>query len=185
MRELSLSSAPYEDVLTTAFRFRASPAKRQFLTLQSGDKAYIQGPFGDFHLRENDRNIVFLAGGIGIVPFLSVIKQVLHEKQKKMITILISNRREEDIPQFQELNTLLRHKDTITLVNTLTLAHSQAWRGDTGYISTEMISKYVSEPTTAQYYLAGPQRFVGGMWEILEKLQVTPTRIHGEEFTGY
>jgi ferredoxin-NADP reductase len=48
-----------------------------------------------------------------------------------------------------------------------------------------MIQKFVSHPKTCRYYLSGPQRFAGGMWDVLEELGVSAQRIHGEEFTGY
>jgi ferredoxin-NADP reductase len=185
MREFSLSSAPYEPILTTAFRFRASAAKKQFLALEKGDRAYIQGPFGNFSLQNHDKQVVFLVGGIGIVPLLSMLKQSLHEKENRIFTIYFSNRREEDIPFLPELELLIKQHRAITLVNTLTLERPHHRNGESGYISAEMIRKHTTHPEEAYYYLSGPQRFVGGMWEVLGSLNVSETHIHGEEFTGY
>jgi ferredoxin-NADP reductase len=185
MRELSLVSAPYENELVLGLRFRESRAKQQFMKLKKGENVYLQGPFGNFQLKKNDRQVVFLAGGIGIVPLLSMLKQSLHEKEARKFFIFTSNRKKEDIPFLQELETIADHNSNIKLVNTLTLEQPDDWLGEQGYISSSLIQQHVPSPSDAYYYLAGPQRFVGGMWEVLEQINVPSGHIHGEEFTGY
>lgn len=184
MREFSLASAPYEDVLTLAWRHRDTPAKQQFQDIDIGGTAYLQGPFGHFHLKEGKVPIVMLAGGIGIVPLLSMLKQALHEKRQNTILIIFSNRFLRDIPFLAELKTLATSPQ-ITLVNTLTRIPETSWTEEVGYVTHDMIRKYIFEPIHAEYYISGPQRFVGGMWEVLDELGIETSHIHGEEFTGY
>lgn len=186
MRELSMVSAPYENELILALRFRESKAKQQFLKLRRGDKAYIQGPFGSFQLEKNDKGpTVFLAGGIGIVPFVSMLKDALDAEWKNDFFIFFSNRRHADMPYFDELQTLAKKEKTVVLIPTLTAETPDIWQYELGYISPEMIKKYISRPQKATYYLSGPVGFVGGMWEALEKLGIPEKQIRGEEFTGY
>jgi ferredoxin-NADP reductase len=185
MRELSLSSAPYEDVITTALRFRDTPAKKQFMQVKPGEQMYMQGPFGTFQLQKSVGTVVFLAGGIGITPLLSIVKQALYEKQENDFIIFFSNRSYHDMPFLPELHMLTRENKNIRLINTLTLVPPDDWKEERGYISTSMILRYLKHPPAATYYVAGPQRFVGGMWEVLDELGVAARQIHGEEFTGY
>jgi ferredoxin-NADP reductase len=185
MRELSLSSAPYENELATALRFRESLAKKQFLTLHPGDMAYIQGPFGSFQLEKTEKPIIFLAGGIGITPLLGMLKQALYEKWQNKFFIFFSNRRPEDIPYRDELDSIVKKNKNTTLITTLTLERPTSWNGEYGYINPAMIKKHFAAPKEAYYYLSGPQRFIGGMWEMLDEIGVHAKQIHGEEFTGY
>lgn len=185
MREYSLSSAPYENELATALRFRESKPKQQFMQLRKGDPVYLQGPFGTFAFHSDAAPIVLLAGGIGMTPLLSMLKQALHERWENEFTVLFSNRRIEDIPFLPELQKIVRVNNNVKLVNSLTLDPATHWKEETGYITPKMIQKFITHPTAARYYISGPQRFVGGMWDVLDDLGISANRIHGEEFTGY
>ncbi len=186
MRELSIASAPYENELVFALRYRETLAKRQFLELIPGDSAFIQGPFGSFGLSDDAKPVVFLAGGIGIVPFLSMLKQALHEKQSRPFFLFFSNRRHADIPFLPEIEHLRQKThEQMTFILTLTDEIPEGWEHESGYISPLLIQKYLNMPDHAAYYISGPQRFVGGMWDILEEMGIEDTNIHGEEFTGY
>jgi ferredoxin-NADP reductase len=185
MRELSLSSAPYEDILSTAIRFRESRAKQQFMRLHKGDRIYLQGPFGTFTLRKDTNPVVFLAGGIGITPLLSLLKQALFEQWVNEISIFFSNRREQDMPFRMELESIVSQTDTVALIPTLTAEKPDDWQDESGYITPAMIQKFVRAPAAANYYIAGPYGFVGGMWDVLEAMKIPADQIHGEEFSGY
>lgn len=183
MRELSLVSAPFEDVLTLAIRYRDTPAKVGFIKLKTGDKAYLQGPFGDFHIHPDDSAVIMLAGGIGIVPFISMLRQALHEGDTRSFYLFYSNRQQEDIPYLPELRELMNEYKNFTLITTLTGASHVGH--ESGYISPLLIKKILNPTADIGYYLSGPQRFVGGMWDVLERLTIPARQIHGEEFTGY
>lgn len=185
MRELSLVSAPYEETLDLALRFRESKAKQQFANLQTGDYAFIQGPFGSFHLERTTSPLVFLAGGIGIAPLLSMLKDNLHNKRKNDIVIFFSNRRQTDMAYLPELQQLVKNHPTVSLIPTLTAEEATDRIFESGYITSVMIKRHVPNYKRAYYYISGPVRFVGGMWEILETLKIPERNIHGEEFTGY
>lgn len=183
MREFSLVSAPYEKTLEVALRYRETPAKKQYHMLNTGDMAYIQGPFGTFHFEKDSSQIIMLAGGIGIAPFLSMIKQSVHEREDREFYLFFSNRFERDIPYLRELTDLREKTDRLTVVTTLSKETHHAH--EEGYISPLLLEKHLTPLPDATYYISGPQRFVGGMWEVLETLGVEDTAIHGEEFTGY
>jgi len=185
MRELSLVSAPHEKTLDLALRFRESKAKQQFLQLKKGDYAYLQGPFGSFQLEKKDKPIVLLAGGIGIAPLLSLLKDALHSRWENKFFLFFSNRRQIDIPYYQELQNIVKAQSTVSFIPTLTTGTPVDWQYETGYITPETIKHYVSRYEQASYYISGPVRFVGGMWEILAELQIPERHIRGEEFTGY
>lgn len=76
----SIVSAPHEETLTIATRLRGSAYKRVLETADSGLEVEIEGPFGSFTLHENEsRAAIMLVGGIGITPFISMIKDATHK----------------------------------------------------------------------------------------------------------
>src|SRR5690606_32160863 len=78
-RAFSIISRPDEDYLAIATRLRDTAFKRQLKELAPGEEIQLEGPFGNFILHENiDRPAIFLVGGIGITPFMSIIKDALN-----------------------------------------------------------------------------------------------------------
>ena len=79
-RTFSLVSAPFEQELVVATRMRDSAFKRALRALPDGASIRIDGPFGDLTLCDPERPAVFIAGGIGITPFMSMLRQAAEDR---------------------------------------------------------------------------------------------------------
>ncbi len=98
-RTLTIASAPFEDELMFAVRIRDSAFKRDLKGLRPGCQVLMDHPTGSFTLHRNlTKTSVFIAGGIGIAPFLSIARQTTQEGTPRRIYLLYSNRRPEDAP---------------------------------------------------------------------------------------
>ena len=107
MRNFSIASAPGEPDLMIATRMRDTAFKRVLKTMPLGTEVRIVGPFGSLILHQNaDRPAVFLAGGIGITPFRSMLRQAAEQKLPHHIFLFYSNRRPEDAAFLEELEEL-------------------------------------------------------------------------------
>ncbi|WP_442909706.1 FAD-dependent oxidoreductase, partial [Hydrogenophaga sp.] len=92
----SLVSAPFESELVIATRMRDSAFKRALKMLPIGGLVEIEGPFGSLTLHnERARPAIFIAGGIGITPFMSMLRQATHDRLPQEMVLLYSNRRPE------------------------------------------------------------------------------------------
>jgi len=182
-RNCSLSSAPYEDVLTLSFRHGVSTFKKTMLTLGVGTPLSFIGPFGTFFLNE-DTSIpaVFLVGGIGITPVHSMIKQALFQKLPKQMTVIYSNRNSSDVPFKEELDTLAQHNTNLTIHYTTTQDKDA---GRHGRIDQTMIREIVPDISAAEFYMCGVPKMTLDLKKILEEMGVTKDRIYFEVFTGY
>ena len=99
-RTFSIASAPHEEDLIVATRMRDTAFKRVLRSAAPGIQVKIDGPSGSFTLhRKPEKPAVFLAGGIGITPFLSIIRQTEHDAAPHHIYLFYSNRRPEDAAQ--------------------------------------------------------------------------------------
>jgi ferredoxin-NADP reductase len=103
-RSFSMASAPFETDLIVATRIRDTAFKRVLKAMPTGSEVSIAGPFGSFTLRQNSRPAVFLAGGIGITPFRSMLLQAARERLSRRLFLFYSNRRPEDAPFLDELS---------------------------------------------------------------------------------
>ena len=97
MRRFSIASAPHEETLMVATRMRDTAFKRVLRTMPFGTAVKIEGPSGDLILQKDlTRAAVFLAGGIGITPFRSIVHWAAKEKLPSVFSSSHSSRRPED-----------------------------------------------------------------------------------------
>jgi ferredoxin-NADP reductase len=188
MRSFSIASAPHEDMLMVATRMRSTAFKRVLATMPLGSEVTIESPSGDLTLHHDvARTAVFLAGGIGITPFRSMLVWAAKEQLPQHLVLFYSNRRPEDAPFLDELHTLAKKNPNYMLIATMTdMAKShQPWSGETGQVSKDMLSKYVNGATSPIYYIAGPPAMVKGLHATLNKAGVGDGDIRTEEFAGY
>lgn len=187
-RGFSIASGPHEETLMVATRMRDTAFKRTLKTMPIGSAVKIEGPFGDLTLPNNAiRTVVFLAGGIGITPFRSMLVRAAEEKLSHRIFLFYSNRRPEDAPFLEELQTLERENPNYKLIASMTeMKKSQRpWNGETGLINQEMLTRHLKGAGTPIYYIAGPPAMVKGLHEMLNKAGVDDDDIRAEEFAGY
>lgn len=112
----SIVSAPFENELVVATRMRDSAFKRALGKLPVGAGITIEGPSGSLTLHQDRaRPAVFIAGGIGITPFMSILRQAAHDHLAQRLVLLYSNRRPEDAAFLAELQALEQQHPTSSL----------------------------------------------------------------------
>lgn len=187
-RTFTIASAPYEDELVLATRMRNTAFKRVLGALPPGAEVRLEGPMGSFTLHRNPaKAAVFLAGGIGITPFRSILRQAAVEKLSHQLYLFYSNRRPEDTAFLKELKTLASANSHFIFVPTMTeMKNSQMpWQGNCGFINREMLVEHFCELHGPIYYAAGPPEMVAAMRQMLIRLGVDDDDIRTEEFGGY
>ena len=104
-----------------ATRMRDSAFKRALKRIPLGTTVKIDGPSGSLTLHKNSsKPAVFLAGGIGITPFLSILRQAAKDKIPHCLYLFYSNRRPEDAPFLETLTELQRANPNFRFVPTMT-----------------------------------------------------------------
>ncbi|HEY8097784.1 MAG TPA: FAD-dependent oxidoreductase [Methylobacter sp.] len=187
-RAFSIVSAPFEDELVVATRLRDTAFKRELSRLLPGSTVKLAGPFGSFGLPDSpEKTAVFLAGGIGITPFVSMLRQATHEQLPHRLFLFYSNRRPEDAAFLDDLQRLEETNPNYRLIGTMTAMQNskQAWAGETGHICAELLSKAIGQINSPVYYIAGPPTMVATLREMLKEVGVDDDDIRTEEFSGY
>lgn len=187
-RAFSLASAPFDPDLMIATRMRDTAFKRVLRNAAPGLEITIEGPSGSFVLhRKAEKPAVFLAGGIGITPFLSIIRQATQDKASHQLYLFYSNRRPEDAAFLDSLMEAAKQNPNFHLIATMTemdKSHRE-WKGETGFINKDMLAKHLPSLQGPIYYLAGPPAMVAAMRRTLMEAGVDEDDIRTEEFSGY
>jgi ferredoxin-NADP reductase len=184
----SIASSPYDEELVVTTRMRDTTFKQAISMLPVGSPAKIEGPMGSFNLHNNTaRPAVFLAGGIGIAPFLSMLSYAAEEKLRHPIVLFYANRYLEDAAFIDALWKLERANPRFRFVPTLTRTNNNntSWKGRTGHISPEMLLTQVRNLRGPIYYIAGPPTMVVASRQTLSEVGVDEDDIRTEEFSGY
>jgi len=188
VRTFSIASPPFEEQLTFATRMRDTAFKRSLKVAPIGTEINVALPSGSFTLHKNrNKAAVFLAGGIGITPFLSVVRQADHDRLPHQLYLFYSNRRPEDAPFLDVLQGLEKTNPKFRLIATMTemARSSREWKGETGFINGEMLTRHLRAREGPTYYIAGPPAMVAAMREMLVGAGVDEDDIRTEEFAGY
>jgi len=185
-RTFSLVSAPFESTLVIATRMRDTAFKRALKALPDGASMKLLGPIGQFTLADAARPAVFIAGGIGITPFMSMLRQAAKDRSPQPLLLLYSNRRPEDAAFLGELQELERQNSNFRLLATMTDMgkSSHKWDGETGLVNADLIRSSVGGLVAPVYYVVGPPAMVA-MQETLRGAGVAEDDIRSEEFYGY
>ncbi|TAN21977.1 MAG: FAD-dependent oxidoreductase [Acidobacteria bacterium] len=187
-RSLTIASAPCEGRLLFAMRMRNTPYKRRLGALPLGSELIIDEPEGAFTLQNDARRpAVFLAGGIGVTPFRSMIRQSVHERLQRRLFLFYSNRRPEDAAFLEELRALAREHEWFRFIPTMTQPWQsrRGWTEETEYIGPELIGRHVGALAEPVYYLAGPPAMIQSVNQALVEAGVNRSDINADPFDGY
>ena len=163
---------------------------KALLDLEKGDPVYVSGPFGNFVIDENrDKQVVMLAGGIGITPFLSQIRFAAQTNQSTKITLVYSCQSQNDVPYVAELFRLMQRNPNLNVILAISRGAINKFPAEhviSGRITSELLAN-LSLTKDGQfdqntYFICGPSGFMNGMAEILEKNGVGEDRIITEAF---
>jgi ferredoxin-NADP reductase len=187
-RTFSIVSAPHENELVIATRMRDTAFKRVLKAMAAGGRVGLRGPAGTFTLDPADsRPAVFLAGGIGVTPFVSMLRDAAHSRLARDLWLFYSNRRPEDAAFLDELTALPGRNPRLHFVGTMVEMDksSRPWTGERGFLDRAMLERHLKNLAGHVFYIAGPPGLVEAMQKMLIGAGVAEDAIHTDEFFGY
>ena len=188
-RYFSIASSPTESELLIAARFypKSSRYKQAMAEMESGDPIVAAELSGDFVLpRDPSVPLVFIAGGIGITPFRSMIKFLVDTGEKRDIILLYSNSTKEEIV-FRDVFEEAAQKISLKTVYTLTDPERvrAGWEGRTGYIDEKMLGEEVPDIDKRMFFISGSPAMVETVKKVLRSSGVRRRDIRSDYFPGY
>ena len=152
-------------------------------TLAEGDRLDITGPFGVFTLREGDNDLVFVGGGAGMAPILSLLRAMAERGLQRKATFFYGARTFKDLCFEAELRSLEKKLPDFRYIPALSEpTGDEEWDGETGLI-TEVVKRHASDLRGAHAYVCGPPPMVEAALPLLATLGVEEKRIYYDKFT--
>jgi ferredoxin-NADP reductase len=185
-RPMSIASAPHEPLLVFAARCTDSAFKRTLAILPLASSITLDDAVGYFTLPDQPQAaLIFLAGGLGVVPFRSLILHAVHSHANYTITLFYSNRFADEAVFVDEFQAVSRERPNITVIPTVTRGEPPAeWPGLAGRISAEMITARCAEWQQSVYYISGSPAMVDGMKAMLASMGIDQAHLKREIWTG-
>lgn len=188
-RVFTISSSPTDkDFITITTRIIQSTFKLELNNLKPGQNVQFDGPWDDLNFDPNNTNPhVFLAGGIGITPFHSIIQYVTDKNIETQMILFVSWKNREEMvfdDFFREANNRLENFSYIPTLTEESLTNNQ-WDGELGRIDQKLIEKYVLEIKNVKYFFAGPPAMVNSLKQTVLDMGVPKENLLAEEFEGY
>lgn len=183
-RHFTISSSPTEETIQVTTRIRQESGYKKTLDeLPIGSFIESRGPMGSFILDSNNldsRFSVFLAGGIGITPFRSMIKQNIDTKSNIPMYLIYSNSDSDfifknELDTWQKENSFLKNE----YINTSLVGRIDVLK------LPKLLETWELKIENLVFWTVGPNMFVNAMEEILEKMNIPEDHIKTEKFTGY
>jgi len=183
-RWFTLSSSPTQELLTITTRYagddNTSSFKRTLFNLQPGAHIDMSDPMGDFVLpKDASIPLVFVAGGIGITPMHSMLQYLVDNEEKRMIRCMYGVEKEADIIFQDTLQNA--HVHATIVVN----QPSDAWGGERGHITADMIIGVEAPTEDTLIYLSGPEGMIQALSKELQARGLDKRQIVTDEFPGY
>ncbi len=183
----SIASAPQESARDGILEFltKTDASGRwgaHFDPLRRGARVSVQGPSGSFVFpeRPRERRVLFIAGGTGIAPLRSMIRQAVATGFDGTLSLLYSARTPKDFAYLPELRAMAR-QDQIDLSLTATREFPPRWRGGRGRIAAGQLASLVGDPDTL-CFVCGPAAMVADVPPMLRRLGIEHARIRLEDW---
>jgi len=150
--------------------------------LKEKDELIMTGPFGDFYLRESDRDILLIGTGSGLAPLLSLADQIEKEEIKRKTTLFFGDKTPQDLYYTDRLRALEKDLPNFTFVPVLSRTREEdQWKGEKGRV-TNLIEKYIQDQANIDVYICGNPDMVQSCVDLLEKKGIAREFIYYDKF---
>ena len=150
--------------------------------LQPGIRLTLQGPYGNFYLRDTRHEAIFIAGGSGMAPILSLLRDMAERKDARPVTYFYGARARRDLFQLDELHSFEQHLSHFCFVPALSEPQpGDTWDGETGLI-TDVVKRVVASGENTQAYMCGPTAMIDAAIVTLRRLGVEEKEIFYDKF---
>lgn len=181
-RYFTISSSPNEQDLVITTKIFNSSFKNKLHSLKKGEKVNFFGPIGYFDVNFNNKiKKVFLAGGIGITPFRSILKSL--ENSNSDVILISSHSKKEDLIFEEELKLLEKSNKNLNVHFTITQEKINSYHNER--ISRSLIEKLIPDYLNAEYFIVGTIAMEEELLNLIVEMGVDRERIFTENFTGY
>jgi ferredoxin-NADP reductase len=183
-RHITVVTSPTEGVLGLATRIRDSAFKKSLVEMPEGSAVDVEQPKGSFLLPDDtSKRYAFVAGGIGITPFRSMLRYIADRGLDYDITLVYSNRDAESTAFLDELKDLESVVPRCRLV--LTMTEDPSWDGDTRMLDAGVLRDMLGDLESYHFMVAGPPPMAKSVEASLLEAGLSEDQVQSDSFSGY
>jgi ferredoxin-NADP reductase len=183
-RHITVVTSPTEGVLGLATRIRDTAFKRSLVEMPEGASVDVEQPKGSFVLPEDtSKQYVFVAGGIGITPFRSMLRYIADKGLDYDITLVYSNRDVESTAFLDELKELESVVPRCRVIFTMT--DDPSWEGDKRMLDAEVLRELLGDLESFHFMIAGPPPMAKSVEASLIEAGLSEDQVQSDSFSGY
>lgn len=183
-RYFTISASPNSDFISVTTKIIRSSFKKKLSRLKKGEEVSIFAPLGYFNFDATDkRTKVFLAAGIGITPYHSILTTMANKKTDFEIFLFVSFSTQSEIIYEKELREIELSNKKIHIVYSLTREKIEGY--EKGRINTDMIRRHVPNFSKSQFFVVGSELAEKDLIKMLKTSGIKEESIFSENFPGY
>jgi len=187
MLNIRIATPPWDRTRNRFMNVNPGICSSYIFSRKPGDKVMISGPYGEFHIKNTDKEMVYIGGGAGMAPLRSQIFHLFHtEKTTRKVSYWYGARSLREVfydDEFYEIEkNFPNFKFNLALSEPLP---EDNWTGYTGFIHQVVLNNYLSkhsEPEEIEYYLCGPPMMNDAVFKMLDNLGVPKENIAFDDF---
>ncbi|MGC8651697.1 MAG: ferredoxin--NADP reductase [Candidatus Micrarchaeia archaeon] len=180
-RAFSIASSPSQPYLEFFISMIHGRFTSHLDTAKEGDLYYITGPYGQFRFVPGvDKKVLFLAGGTGLAPFMSMLRHIRDLAMDDDIVLIYSVKYPTEIIRKAELGELEKALKLKLAVTVTRPQEGDGWSGEKGHIDANMIKKYAPDFAERTVYICGPLGFVKAMNDAAEALGIDRSKLKAD-----
>jgi len=168
--------------------YNAGVGSSYVFNLKPGDTVRLMGPFGDFHINDTDREMIYLGGGAGMAPLRSQLSHLFETlNTKRKVSFWYGARSLQEIFYQDYFEDLAKGRDNFSFNVALSEPlEEDEWQGPTGFIHELLESAYLKDhpdPSKVEFYLCGPPPMLVAAREMVDRYGVVEEQIRFDDFT--
>jgi ferredoxin-NADP reductase len=183
-KHFSHADAPGDPAIEVTTRLSGSAFKDALCDLKPGTTVHINAPKGRLGVPEGETAVGFLAGGVGITPAHSIIRDAVAQRTGLDIVLFYGNRDETCVPYGEEFRGYAASVPRFLYVEALDHP-GPGWSGESGFISAELVHRHLADASRRHWIVAGPPPMVDAMRRVTAVLGLSPQSVAFEVFAGY
>jgi ferredoxin-NADP reductase len=174
----SFASSPSSPYLEFCIRVYG-PWTQALATKEIGETIYVSDPLGTCTYSATYKNIIFLAGGVGISSILSMLRFIDEQKISIHAYLFYGNRTPETIVYKKDIERLEDSIKTLKIIHIFSEEKTPQY-GYSGFLTKEMLDNAIEMPKKYDFFISGPPIFITHCRRLVESIGILPNRIHDE-----
>ena len=189
MLNIRIATPPWDRKKNTFMNVNPGVCSSFIFSRKAGDKVTISGPYGEFHIKDTQKEMMFIGGGAGMAPMRShIFDQFETLKTSRKATFWYGGRSLRELFYVEDFEKIERENPNFKFNIALSEPKPEDnWKGYVGFIHQVIKDEYLikhPEPEEIEYYLCGPPQMNDAVQKMLDEMGVPPENIAFDDFGG-